>query len=75
MTQFFHNNHVNSYPSLQWSSSKDEWAHIIHSGLLNPTQEIRKAISVATTTDKDISPPFFTHSSIQALQLTSFLYA
>ena len=43
---------------LQWSSSKDEWARIIHSELLNPAQEVIKAILVATTTDKGISAPF-----------------
>ena len=61
-----HNNHVNSCSFLQWSSSKDEWACIMHSGLLNPTQEVHKAILVATTTDKGISSPLsFTHFSIQ----------
>ena len=40
------------------STSKDEWACIIHSGLLNPTQEVCKAILVATTTDKGISSLF-----------------
>ena len=72
LTQFSHNNHINSYSLLQWSSSKDEWACIIHSGFLHPTQEVRKAILAATTTDKGTSSLFSSNSAHFQFNNSSF---